>query len=76
MVTVALPNGVEWFEAVAVVMGRFGGRPRLGSVVNLGAPDVAPLYPRWAEWHALRRRLDPGGRLSNQETDRVLGPVR
>jgi len=32
-------------------------------------------YPRFAEFVALRDRLDPSGVLSNAYLDRVLGPA-
>ena len=69
-------DGEEWFAAVAAIMGPLGGRPRLGGVVGLGAPDLAPRFPRWADWHVARRRVDPQGRFATPETDRLLGPVR
>lgn len=66
----------SFFSALAAIMGPLGGRPRLGSVITGAAPDLAPRYPKWAQWHELRRRLDPQGRLASPESDRVLGPVR
>jgi hypothetical protein len=65
-----------FFSALAAIMSTRGGRPRLGGVVTGAAPDLAPRYPCWAQWHELRRQLDPQGRLASPESDRVLGPVR
>ncbi|MBK5118061.1 MAG: oxidoreductase, partial [Thermoleophilia bacterium] len=31
-------------------------------------------YPRWKQFQAVRKRLDPTGRFANAYTDRVLGP--
>ncbi len=36
--------------------------------------DLAPEYPRFADFLALRDRLDPDRLFSNPYLDRVLGP--
>ena len=37
--------------------------------------DLAPRYPEWSRFAALRKRLDPERRFANAYLDRVLGPV-
>ncbi|OMQ14250.1 FAD-linked oxidoreductase, partial [Modestobacter sp. VKM Ac-2676] len=59
------------FEAIA---GAAGGRPHWGKLHSLDAATLAGRYPRFAEFTALRGRLDPAGLLSNAYLDRVLGP--
>jgi FAD-linked oxidoreductase len=39
----------------------FGGRPHWGKLHGLGPGDFAALYPRWDDFLALRRELDPDG---------------
>jgi L-gulonolactone oxidase len=39
------------------------------------AETLAGRYPRWDEFQAVRRRMDPDGTFSNQYLDRVLGPT-
>ncbi|WP_369130769.1 D-arabinono-1,4-lactone oxidase [Modestobacter roseus] len=58
------------FEAIA---GAVGGRPHWGKLHSLDAATLAGRYPRFAEFTALRVRLDPAGVLSNAHLDRVLG---
>ncbi|MQA34251.1 D-arabinono-1,4-lactone oxidase [Modestobacter roseus] len=58
------------FEAIA---GAVGGRPHWGKLHSLDAATLAGRYPRFAEFTALRERLDPAGVLSNAHLDRVLG---
>jgi FAD-linked oxidoreductase len=60
------------FEAIA---GAAGGRPHWGKLHGLDAAALAGRYPRFAEFTALRERLDPTGVFSNAHLDRVLGPV-
>jgi xylitol oxidase len=49
------------------------GRPHWGKCFAAGADDLAPLYPRWADFRELRRRVDPDGVFGNAFLDRVLG---
>ncbi|HTO55406.1 MAG TPA: D-arabinono-1,4-lactone oxidase [Myxococcota bacterium] len=43
-----------------------GGRPHWAKLHNLGAPQLAKLYPRWEDFRALRRELDPRGVFANE----------
>jgi L-gulono-1,4-lactone dehydrogenase len=64
-----------YFRGVEEIMDSYGGRPHWGKRHFQTAATLAPRYPRWAEFQALRARLDPEGRFANAYTDRVLGPV-
>lgn len=64
----------RWFAAVESIMAPLGGRPHWGKLHGLDAAALAPRYPRWADWQAVRGRLDPDGRFANAELDRVAGP--
>jgi L-gulono-1,4-lactone dehydrogenase len=64
-----------YFRGVEEIMESYGGRPHWGKRHFQTADTLAPRYPRWGEFRALRARLDPGGRFSNPYIDRVLGPV-
>ena len=52
-----------------------GGRPHWGKRFDHTTGELAPLYPRWADFQALRARLDPQGTFRTAWHDRVLGPV-
>lgn len=64
-----------YFEAVEALMAGFGGRPHWGKRHTRDAADLRGLYPRFADFLAVRDRLDPTGAFANDYTDRVLGPV-
>jgi L-gulono-1,4-lactone dehydrogenase len=67
---------VDWrpyFAAVEAVMRSYGGRPHWGKRHTQAAETLAGLYPRWADFQALRDRLDPERRFANSYTERVLG---
>jgi L-gulonolactone oxidase len=65
----------EYFRGVEAIMDPLGGRPHWGKLHYQTAATLAPRYPQWETWQAVRRRMDPGGRFANAYTDRVLGPV-
>ena len=64
-----------YFTAVEQLMARFGGRPHWGKRHSRDAADLRGLYPRFADFLAVRERLDPGGAFANEYTERVLGPI-
>ncbi|MEA2136270.1 MAG: L-gulono,4-lactone dehydrogenase [Solirubrobacteraceae bacterium] len=61
------------FREVEALLGGWGGRPHWGKRSFLGAEELAPRYPRWRDFAALRERLDPDGRFVNPWTARTLG---
>jgi FAD/FMN-containing dehydrogenase len=63
-----------YFREVEAIMGGYGGRPHWGKRHFREAAELAPLYPHWRDFQAVRARLDPGGVFRNAYTDRVLGP--
>jgi FAD/FMN-containing dehydrogenase len=65
----------QYFEGVEHIMNGHGGRPHWGKLHFQTAETLAPRYPEWDKFQAVRRRLDPEGRFSNPYLDRVLGPI-
>ena len=49
------------------------GRPHWGKVHTRQADGLAPLYPRFDEFLAMRERLDPDRVFTNGYLRRVLG---
>jgi len=69
---------LEWepyFRAVEEIAVSHGGRPHWGKRHFRTVADLAPAYPEWDTFQAIRARLDPGGTFGNDYTERVLGPV-
>ncbi|MEX2194559.1 MAG: D-arabinono-1,4-lactone oxidase [Thermoleophilaceae bacterium] len=64
-----------YFRAVERIMDDYGGRPHWGKRHYQSAATLAPRYPEWDAFAAVRERLDPDGLFSNDYVDRVLGPV-
>ncbi|MFD7340795.1 D-arabinono-1,4-lactone oxidase [Streptomyces violascens] len=62
-----------YFTAVERIMTAHAGRPHWGKVHTRDAAYFAEVYPRFAEFTALRDRLDPERRFGNAHLRRVLG---
>jgi L-gulono-1,4-lactone dehydrogenase len=65
----------RYFHGVEAIMDEIEGRPHWGKVHYQSAETLAPRYPEWARFQAVRSRLDPDGVFRNRYLDRVLGPV-
>ena len=63
----------EYFTAVEEIMKAHEGRPHWGKMNTRTAADLAPAYPRFADFLAVRDRLDPERMFGNDYLDRVLG---
>ncbi|HET6811805.1 MAG TPA: D-arabinono-1,4-lactone oxidase [Acidimicrobiales bacterium] len=65
----------QYFRGVEAIMAPLQGRPHWGKLHFRDAASLQPVYPRWEEFQAARRRTDPEGRFSNAYTSRVLGDL-
>lgn len=70
----ARTDHTAYFSAVEDAMRAYGGRPHWGKLHTRTRADLAPDYPRFRDFLALRDRLDPERLFSNPYLDRVLGP--
>ena len=61
------------FREVEALLRGWDGRPHWGKRSFLGAEELAPRYPRWRDFAALRERLDPDGRFVNPWIAHTLG---
>jgi L-gulono-1,4-lactone dehydrogenase len=64
-----------YFQGVEAIMDSYGGRPHWGKMHFQDHERLAERYPRWGDFQAVRRRLDPEGVFTNPYLQRVLGPV-
>jgi L-gulonolactone oxidase len=51
----------ETVTRVERIMLRHGGRPHLGKLICMTPSELKRLYPRWSQFDALRRQMDPDG---------------
>ncbi|MEV6213327.1 D-arabinono-1,4-lactone oxidase [Nocardia sp. NPDC051833] len=63
----------NYFRAVEQIMIGYGGRPHWGKRHFRTAADLAPEFPHWDRFAAVRDRLDPQRRFTNAYVERVLG---
>ena len=61
------------FREVEALLRGWDGRPHWGKRSFLTAAELAPRYPRWSDFAAIRERLDPNGRFVNPWIARTLG---
>ena len=61
-----------YFRAFEQVCAGVGGRPHWGKLHWQDAASLASVYPRFADFQALRDRLDPDRVFTNRYLDRVL----
>jgi FAD-linked oxidoreductase len=65
----------SYFTAVEDALREFDARPHWGKRHFLTAAQLRELYPRWDDFQAVRKRLDPDGVFANAYVERVLGPL-
>ena len=78
-VNLTVPRAVAYQEllrTVEHVLRERHGRPHWGKAHTATAEILAPRYPEWDAFQAMRAALDPTGRFTNDYLRRVLGPVR
>jgi FAD-linked oxidoreductase len=78
-IAVHMFRGMTWepyFRAVEAIMDDYDGRPHWGKRHFQAAATLAPRYPEWDRFQAVRARLDPAGVFENDYATRVLGSVR
>jgi FAD-linked oxidoreductase len=63
----------EYFRGVEEIFRAYEGRPHWGKMHDQDAGSLVRLYPRFAHFQAVRRKLDPDGVFGNEYLDRVLG---
>ncbi|PZF91020.1 D-arabinono-1,4-lactone oxidase [Micromonospora deserti] len=62
-----------YFRAFEQVATGLGGRPHWGKLHWRDAESLAPAYPRFADFLAVRDRLDPHRLFTNPHLTRILG---
>jgi L-gulonolactone oxidase len=67
-----LPHA-ELFADLEPIFVEHDGRPHWGKWHSRKAADLAALYPRFADFAALRERLDPRGVFLNDALRTLLG---
>ena len=64
----------DWmFRLAEPVFREADGRPHWGKLHSLGAQEFKQLYPQFAEADAIRRSVDPDGRMLNPFLKRIFG---
>jgi FAD-linked oxidoreductase len=54
-----------YFKSIEPIFRKYQGRPHWGKLNTLQRSDFRKLYPRWDEFAAVRKEMDPEGRFLN-----------
>jgi L-gulonolactone oxidase len=63
----------DYFDRAEAIFLAAGGRPHWGKLHSLTAAELAPKYPGWERFQAVRRRFDPDGRFTSPYLERLIG---
>jgi alditol oxidase len=66
------PSVQTLLPELEAALAPFDARPHWGKLFTMSGARIRSLYPRMDDFLALRRRLDPDGRLHNAYLDRAL----
>lgn len=66
---------LSYFTGVERIMNDYAGRPHWGKMHYQTVETLAPRYPQWEAFAAVRASCDPAGVFANPYLDRVLGTV-
>ncbi len=66
-----LPYEAFFADAEAIFRSH-DGRPHWGKIHTHTAEELAELYPRWEDFHKIRRELDPDGVFMNEHLQRIF----
>lgn len=61
------------YELIEPIFRRYDGRPHWGKLHTLNGGQLAALYPRWTDFLAVRRALDPEDRMLNPYLKGLFG---
>lgn len=61
------------YDLVEPILKRYGGRPHWGKLHSLTDNELALLYPQWQAAKAVRKELDPQGKLLNPYLQKIWG---
>ena len=61
-----------YFSDMEAIFKEFGGRPHWGKMHNRSAEDFATLYPKWNDFHRVRKELDPEGMFLNKHLTAIF----
>ena len=62
----------EYFKGVEEIFRRYEGRPHWAKLHTRTRDEFASLYPKWEDFHEIRRRLDPHGTFLNPYLESIF----
>jgi L-gulonolactone oxidase len=66
-------DSYEAFETVEKIFLKYGGRPHWGKRFTLKEEELSKIYPKWNDFKALRKSLDPTNKFLNKYLASLFG---
>jgi len=63
----------SYFRGIESIFLAHGGRPHWGKMHQLTATQLATMYPKWEDFLAVRKQLDPAGKWLNPYLKQIFG---
>lgn len=60
-------------KEIGPIFRKYEGRPHWGKLHQYSSGELAALYPRWHDFQAIRRALDPQNKLLNAHLRQIFG---
>jgi len=64
-----------YFPTFDAIFKKYGGRPHWGKLSYHQQEDIRAVYPKYDDFVALRKRMDPTGRFSNDYIHKLFGTI-
>lgn len=63
----------EYFGAIEAIFKKYRGRPHWGKMHTRTSEELQELYPKWDDFQAIRREMDPQGIFLNPYLKNLMG---
>lgn len=63
----------KYLSDMEAIFKKYDGRPHWGKLHYQTADSLRAIYPKWDDFHAIRKEMDPNGMFLNQHLRRVFG---
>jgi FAD-linked oxidoreductase len=63
----------QYLNDMEAIFEKYDGRPHWGKLHYQTSDYLRKLYPKWDEFHAIRKEMDPNGTFLNQHLKHIFG---
>ncbi|MGK0387921.1 MAG: FAD-linked oxidoreductase [Maribacter sp.] len=63
----------QYLDDMEAIFKKYDGRPHWGKLHYQTSDSLSKLYPKWDDFHAIRKEMDPNGMFLNQYLKDIFG---